>query len=115
MINTLNNFTDAKFRKSWTAFDGKSSSQNFAVNWPILRFADILLMYAEADNEINNGPSATAKSALQEIQKRAYAGYENDIPVTPTDKAGFFNAIVKERLLEFGGEAIRKLDLIDGT
>lgn len=112
MINTLNNFTDAKFRKSWTAFDGKSSSQNFAVNWPILRFADILLMYAEADNEINNGPSATAKSALQEIQKRAYAGYENDIPVTPTDKAGFFNAIVKERLLEFGGEAIRKFDLI---
>ncbi|KQC01261.1 RagB/SusD family nutrient uptake outer membrane protein [Pedobacter sp. Hv1] len=112
LINTLNNFTDAKFRKSWTAFDGKSSSQNFAVNWPILRFADILLMYAEADNEINNGPSATAKSALQEVQKRAYAGFENDIPVTPTDKAGFFNAIVKERLLEFGGEAIRKFDLI---
>lgn len=112
LINALNNFTDAKFRKSWTAFNGSSSSQNFAINWPLLRFADVLLMYAEAANEINNGPSPEAIDALQKVQKRAYAGYENAIPVTPTDKAGFFNAIVKERLLEFGGEAMRKYDLI---
>jgi hypothetical protein len=112
IINVLNNFTDAKFRKSWTAFNGSSSSQNFAVNWPILRFADVLLMYAEADNEINNGPSATAIAALQEVQKRAFVGVETQIPVTPTTKDPFFDAIVKERLLEFGGEAIRKYDLI---
>ncbi len=112
IINTLFNMTDGKFRKSWTAFNGSSSSQNFAINWPILRFADILLMYAEADNEINGAPSAVATSALQEVQKRAYAGFETQIPTTPTDKAGFFNAIVKERLLEFGGEGIRKYDLI---
>lgn len=112
MINTLNNFTDGKFRKSWTTFDGKSSSQQFAVNWPILRFADVLLMYAEADNEIGNGPSAIAIKALQDVQKRAYVGFEADIPTTPTNKLDFFNAIVKERLLEFGGEAIRKYDLI---
>jgi hypothetical protein len=31
---------------------------------------------------------------------------------TPTDKQGFFEAIVKERLLEFGGEGVRKYDLI---
>lgn len=112
MINTLNNFTDAKFRKSWTSFDGKSTSQQFAVNWPILRYADVLLMYAEADNEIGNGPSSTAAEALQLVQKRAYAGFEASIPVTPTNKIDFFNAIVKERLLEFGGEGIRKFDLI---
>ncbi|WP_205943099.1 RagB/SusD family nutrient uptake outer membrane protein [Pedobacter cryotolerans] len=112
IINTLNNFTDAKFRKSWTNFDGRSSSQQFAVNWPILRYADILLMYAEADNEIGNGPSATAAEGLQLVQKRAYVGFEGSIPVTPTNKIDFFNAIVKERLLEFGGEAIRKFDLI---
>lgn len=112
LINTLNNFTDGKFRKSWTAFDGKSSSQNFAVNWPILRFADVLLMYAEADNEIGNGPSAVATKALQDVQRRAYAGFEAAIPTTPTTKDAFFDAIVKERLLEFGGEAIRKYDLI---
>nr|WP_199157447.1 RagB/SusD family nutrient uptake outer membrane protein [Pedobacter sp. ASV2] len=112
IINTLNNFTDGKFRKSWTAFNGSSASQNFAVNWPILRFADILLMYAEADNEINGAPSAAAIKALQDVQKRAYAGFESQIPATPTDKSGFFNALVKERLLEFGGEGVRKYDLI---
>jgi len=112
ILNAVNNMTDAKFRKSWTSFNGASTSQNFAINWPILRFADILLMYAEADNEIHGAPSATAVSALQEVQKRAYVAYENQIPVTPTDKAGFFNTIVKERLLEFGGEGIRKYDLI---
>jgi hypothetical protein len=110
MINVLNNFTDAKFRKSWTSFNNSSTSQNFAINWPIIRFADVLLMYAEADNEINNGPSAAAIDAFQKVQKRAYVGF--DIPATPTTKASFFDAIVKERLLEFGGEAIRKYDLI---
>jgi len=112
ILNAANNQTDAKFRKSWTAFNGTSSSQSFGVNWPVLRFADVLLMYAEADNELNNGPSAKAISALQEVQKRAYIGYEDQIPATPADKAGFFNALVKERLLEFGGEGIRKYDLI---
>lgn len=104
--------TNAKFRKSWTAFNNASTSQNFSINWPILRFADVLLMYAEADNEINGAPSAAAISALTEVQRRAYPGNETLIPVTPTDKTGFFNAIVKERLLEFGGEGIRKYDLI---
>ncbi|WP_447642980.1 MULTISPECIES: RagB/SusD family nutrient uptake outer membrane protein [Chitinophagaceae] len=112
ILNTLTTMTDAKFRKSWTAFNSSSTSQNYNINWPVLRFSDVLLMFAEADNELNNGPSADAVNALQEVQKRAYLGYENDIPAAPTDKDGFFKSIVKERLLEFGGEGFRKYDLI---
>ncbi|MFW0714895.1 RagB/SusD family nutrient uptake outer membrane protein [Pedobacter sp. N23S346] len=112
IINTLFNMTDGKFRKSWTTVNGSSAAQTFGVNWPMIRFADVLLMYAEADNEINGAPSATAVSALQEVQKRAYLGFETQIPATAATKTDFFNAIVKERLLEFGGEAIRKYDLI---
>ncbi|TDO22794.1 RagB/SusD family nutrient uptake outer membrane protein [Pedobacter duraquae] len=112
ILNATSALTDGKFRKSWTAFNNSSSAQTFAINWPILRFADVLLMYAEADNEINNGPSGAAQAALVEVQKRAYAGFETSTPVNPTTKDGFFNAIVKERLLEFGGEGIRKYDLI---
>ncbi|TCD12942.1 RagB/SusD family nutrient uptake outer membrane protein [Pedobacter frigidisoli] len=112
IINTLFNMTDGKFRKSWTTFNGSSAAQTFGVNWPLLRFSDVLLMYAEASNEINGAPTAAAVTALQEVQKRAYVGFEAQIPVAPADKTGFFNAIVKERLLEFGGEAIRKYDLI---
>jgi hypothetical protein len=110
VLNTLNNMTDAKFRRSWTNIVG--TSQTLAVNWPVLRFADVLLMFAEADNELNGGPSPDAQNALLEIRKRAFVGNESRIPAIPTDYAGFFDAIVKERLLEFGAEAIRKYDLI---
>ncbi|ALL06661.1 carbohydrate-binding protein SusD [Pedobacter sp. PACM 27299] len=111
-LNTANTLTDGKFRKAWTAFNNSSTSQNFAVNWPILRFSDVLLMFAEADNEVNGAPSAAAQMALERVRKRAYKGFEALIPATPLDKQGFFEAIVKERLLEFGGEGIRKYDLI---
>lgn len=110
IINSADKLTDAKFRKSWTSFNNSSTSQNFAINWPLIRFADVLLMYAETDNEINGAPSARAQDALIAVMARAYKGFA--IPEVPTDKSGFFNALVKERLLEFGGEGIRKYDLI---
>ncbi|NIG57529.1 RagB/SusD family nutrient uptake outer membrane protein [Chitinophaga sp. Cy-1792] len=110
IMNTATTMTDGKFRRSWTSITG--TSQNLAIHWPILRFSDVLLMYAEADNEINNGPSAAAQDALLRVQKRAFVGYESRIPAMPADKDGFFKALVQERLLEFGGEGIRKYDLI---
>lgn len=110
VMNTLTNMTDAKFRKSWTSIFG--TTQTLAVNWPVLRFSDILLMFAEADNELNGAPTALGQAALLEVRQRAFKGNENLIPAIPTDYTGFFNAIVKERLLEFGGEAVRKYDLI---
>lgn len=110
VMNTLNNMTDAKFRRSWTSIVG--TTQTLAVNWPVLRFADILLMFAEADNELNNGPTALGQAALLEVRERAFAGFESRIPPMPIGYSEFFEAIVKERLLEFGGEAIRKYDLI---
>lgn len=110
VMNTLNNMTDAKFRKPWTNIYG--TTQTLGVNWPVIRFADVLLMFAEADNEINGAPSILAQEALLEVRKRAFAGFESRMPVMPTDYNAFFEAIVKERLLEFGGEAVRKYDLI---
>lgn len=110
LMNTATTMTDGKFRRSWTSITG--TSQNLAINWPILRFADVLLMYAEADNELNNGPSADAITAYERVRKRGFVGFESRMGTTPTDKDGFFKAIVQERLLEFGGEGIRKYDLI---
>ena len=99
-----------KFRKSWTGFNASITS-TYGINWPIIRYADVLLMYAEAANELQDfSGSISPLSALQKVQQRAYGS--NPIPTTPTDHDGFFNAIVKERLLEFGGEGIRKYDLI---
>jgi hypothetical protein len=103
------NFPINKFRKSWTAFNGTVTG-TYGVNWPIIRYADVLLMYAEAANELGLSGAITPLAALQLVQKRAYG--TNAIPVTPTNKPGFFNALVHERLLEFGGEGVRKYDLI---
>jgi hypothetical protein len=104
---------EAKYRREWiTPSVMTSAAQYFGVNWPILRFSDVLLMFAEADNEINGAPSADAIAAFEEVRTRGYGGNHALIGTTPTDHDGFFNAVVKERSLEFGGEGIRKYDLI---
>jgi hypothetical protein len=105
---------EAKFRRDWMSNPVELSAvpQYYGINWPILRFSDVLLMFAEADNEINGGPSAAAISAFEEVRKRGYGGNAALIGTTPTDHDGFFRAIVKERSLELGGEGIRKFDLI---
>ena len=110
----INSMREGKFRKYWT--NVKGTNQTLGINYPILRYADVLLMFAEADNEINKetsgAPSAAAKEALELVRKRAFVGNLQAMPSTPSDYQGFFDAIVQERLLEFGGEGVRKYDLI---
>ncbi len=108
----MNALTDGKFRRDWRTPLLPGTALNVGYNWPFIRFSDVLLMFAEADNEMNGAPSAAAKAAFEEVRLRAHGGNANLIGVTPSDKAGFFNAIVNERLLEFAGEGIRKYDLI---
>lgn len=107
--------TTGKYRIDWRSpLLGSPGSNpiNKGLQWVLIRFSDVLLMYAEAVNELNNGPDAQAIAAFEEVRRRAYLGNTSLIGTTPTDKAGFFNAIVKERWLEFGNEGIRKYDLL---
>jgi hypothetical protein len=108
----LTAITDGKYRRDWRVPALPGPALNLSFNWSLIRFSDVLLMYAEAVNEINNGPTPAAIAAFEEVRKRGFRGNESRVGVTPTDKAGFFNAIVNERYLEFGGEGIRKYDLI---
>jgi ribosomal protein L22 len=78
----------------------------------MIRFSDVLLMYAEAVNEINNGPTQQAKDAFEEVRKRAFRGNTSLIGITPSTKDSFFVAVANERFLEFGHEGIRKYDLL---
>lgn len=96
---------------------GANSAKGTGINWPMLRYADVLLMFAEAENELN-GPTAEAKAAFRRVRERAFSetlwpekvdAYINQISQS---KAAFFNAIVDERAWEFGGEMIRKYELI---
>jgi hypothetical protein len=127
-----NSIYDGKFRRDWItnpsyymssgATTGtnpvtltpasNTAIQNFQLNWPLIRFSDVLLMNAEADNEINGAPSANAIAYAKEVSQRGHGGNAALVPAVPTDKDGFFKWLVRERHLEFGGEGIRKYDLI---
>jgi len=48
----------------------QTSSANSDLNWSVIRYADVLLMYAEASNEVG-GPSAKAYEAVNAIRTRA--------------------------------------------
>jgi hypothetical protein len=107
----ITEMNDGKYRRDWRPLIA-GATQTLGINWVMLRYADILLMYAEAVNEINGGPDAAAIKAFEDVRRRAFVGNLTKVGVTAKDKTGFFNAIVKERSLELGGEALRKYDLI---
>ncbi|GHV28262.1 starch-binding protein [Bacteroidia bacterium] len=84
------------------------------LNWLYMRYADVLLMAAEAINELE-GPGAAA-SYLQEVVERAYPNNPDKasayLATATANKETFFHAIVDQRALEFAGEMLRKADLI---
>ena len=117
-ISNVNNIAQGKWsRRFLDTPPGKLSAKGTGINWPMMRYADVLLMYAEAENELN-GPTLEAQNALKRVRQRAFDetewitkadGYVTSISGSKSD---FFNAIVDERGWEFGGEMIRKYELI---
>ncbi|MFH6767505.1 RagB/SusD family nutrient uptake outer membrane protein [Gaetbulibacter aquiaggeris] len=89
-------------------------NRNFtSVNFPVLRYSDILLMYAEATNEVNGSPTALAIQYLNEVRSRA--GLEDiavEKPTVVTNKQLFFDELVDERSRELCFEGVRRHDLI---
>nr|WP_319397573.1 RagB/SusD family nutrient uptake outer membrane protein [uncultured Carboxylicivirga sp.] len=110
-LSTFNGLTNGKFRVDWTT-ELRIAVNKRNINWPILRYADLLLMYAEAENEINKAPSDGAINALKEVRKRAFGGDESKIGTIPTNYTDFRNAIIEERKLELGFESFRRTDLV---
>jgi hypothetical protein len=109
---TLATIVDGKFRRDWIKNPDAltSGAQYFGVNWPLIRYSDVLLMFAEADNELNNGLTAAGQAAFEQVRTRAFGA--NPIGSTPTAYAPFFDALMKERSFELAGEGLRKYDLI---
>jgi hypothetical protein len=89
-------------------------NRNFtSVNFPVLRYSDVLLMYAEAANEINGGPTDLAIQYLNEVRFRA--GLEDiaiEKPTVVSNKDLFFDELVDERSRELCFEGVRRHDLI---
>lgn len=85
------------------------------VNWPVYRYADVLLMYAEAQNEL--GDQATAVQYVNLVRARARNGTGSQDRAEPADlpamgQAALRDAIFEERRIELAFEAKRWFDLV---
>ncbi len=76
------------------------------INFPVLRYADVLLMYAEAINE-QSGPAANAYNAINQVRERA------KLPdlTSGLSQANFRDSVYRERRWEFVQEGQRWFDL----
>jgi len=100
-------------QKSYVPFSLYVSGYNEGAqqNYRILRYADVLLMNAEAANELGN--SAQALSSLEMVRARARQGDPNILPaVTTTNQAELRQAIWRERRVELAMEYDRYFDVI---
>lgn len=115
--NVLYGRYEAKYRSYLTPLPHVNG--NSPVNFPMMRYADILLMYAEADNQVNGGPSALDYTYVNMVRARAYGKLlpgatnltQGDVAQT-YNKDTFQQLIIDERCREFPAEGLRKHDLI---
>jgi len=75
------------------------------LNWPIYRYAEVLLLFAEAENEAN-GPTADAYSAINQVRARAKLP-----PLAGLSQDQFRDAVHQERSWELAFESKRLFDL----
>ena len=102
-------FGEPYIQKYWDriAEPGKQNGESDA-DFIYLRYADVLLMYSETLNEINNGPDAAAYTAINQIRDRA-----NIDDLTPgLNYQAFKDSLLRERRWEFVMEGHRWYDLV---
>lgn len=132
-----NSFEEGDLRKArtfFTAYDAGAGKVSFSPHWykyfdpsaittldegnlnyAVIRYAEVLLIAAEAANELD-GPSEEAYTAINQVRRRAYG-----LPINQTNttidlhglnQSQLREAILEERRWEFGFEGIRWFDLV---
>ncbi|MEH0152549.1 RagB/SusD family nutrient uptake outer membrane protein [Limibacter armeniacum] len=100
----------------WWDMEAEPRANQSDQDYIYLRYADVLLMYAEALNEANGGPTAEAYEAINQVRTRARFDGVNVLNILP-DLSGlgyedFKEAILEERRHEFVAEGHRWFDLV---
>ena len=114
---TIYNRHCGKFRREYEIPTPKSNSQT-PQNFPLLRYSDVLLMYAEAENEVNQGPTPDAYEKINQVRRRGYGklvtGATNigEYDLKDLDYTSFRDEVRDERSRELAFEQLRKGDLI---
>lgn len=105
-----------KWSKLWADAGqfANTSTGSTGINFPYMRFADVLLMNAEAINELE-GPTGNAQESLRRVHARAFddpSEVETFVANAATSKEAFLKAVLDERKWEFAGENSRWRDLV---
>lgn len=99
---TKNYFTTSTNAQIYTRNSGKwrreyelvipKTPHNSPVNFPILRYSDILLMFAEAENQLNGGPTQDAYDAINKVRERAYGTGKKVSSITVTNQGSGYTS-----------------------
>jgi len=89
--------------------DRKSLEQS-DTHWFVYRYADVLLMKAEALNQVEKGEDAL--KLIAEVRERAQALAQTEMSPLVTDKDGITDYILAERAREFAFEGKRWFDVL---
>lgn len=78
------------------------------INYPVIRYAEVLLLHAEVLNELNGGPTPEAYTSINLVRERAHT---DDLPAG-LSQADFRDSVFLERRREFVQEGQRWFDLV---
>ncbi|MFW5761160.1 MAG: RagB/SusD family nutrient uptake outer membrane protein [Cyclobacteriaceae bacterium] len=93
-------------------FDQPEGGQHASsVNWPLMRYAEILLIFAEAENERSGGPTSAAYDAINQVRARAFQDNLHNLP-SGLDQSQFRQAVWEENRRELFGEGHRWYELV---
>ncbi len=116
--NYKDNYWVYKFRHPLDKSERGETWANWCnnINFPIIRYADVLLMYAEAENRADGAPSPEALECVNQVRRRGF-GKDINTPAPGVDLpmssgAAFDEVILKERSLELCFEGHRWADLV---
>jgi hypothetical protein len=79
---------EGKWRRKYEVGYPNLANEYSSTNYPVIRYADVLLMFAEAENELN-GPTQRALDAINAVRRRGY-GFS---PTTPVNSVSVVNSI----------------------
>lgn len=102
-----NDVGSRKFANYWEEHELPISDKNY----PLMRYADILLMKAEAENEIGNTLAATLYIDAIRSRAKLPTFAENPIVTATLTKDDIRQEIEHQRILEFYGEGLRWYDM----
>jgi hypothetical protein len=100
-------YVPAKYIRGYVEREVGNGYLDSGADWYIIRYADVLLMYAEALNEVNNGPNSSAYTALNLVRNRA--GLLNSSALTYD---AFKADVYEQERLESPFEGRRWFDLV---